>query len=71
MDLVDRSRNAHHAPAYLALNPNGQIPVLRDGDLVLYESAANCLYLADRLPGAGLLSSLGSAARAQACKWQL
>ena len=71
LHLVDRSRNAHHASAYLALNPNGKIPVLRDGDLVLYESAAICLHLADRLPGAGLLPPLGSAERAQAYKWLL
>ena len=69
LQLVDRTRNAQLSPAYLALNPNGRIPVLRDGDLVLYESAAICLHLADRVPDAGLLPPLGSAERAQACKW--
>lgn len=69
LQLVDRTANAHKAPDYLALNPNGQIPVLRDGDLVLYESAAICLHLADRVPGAGLLPPLGSTERAQAYKW--
>ena len=68
---VDRTQNAHQAPAYLALNPNGQIPVLCDGALVLYESAAICLHLADRVPDAGLLPPLGSAERAQAYKWLL
>lgn len=67
--LVDRTQNAHHQPAYLALNPNGQIPVLRDSDLVLYEAAAICLHLADRAPGAGLLPPLGTPERAQAYKW--
>ena len=77
--LVDRERNAHKDPAYLALNPNGLIPALRDGELVLFESAAICLYLADKLPnspegpasaaGHGLLPPLGSADRAQAYKW--
>ena len=38
--LVDRTQNRHKEPAYLALNPNGLIPVLTDGDLVLYETAA-------------------------------
>ena len=37
--LVDRLQNAHKAPDYLQLNPNGLIPVLVDGDLVLYETA--------------------------------
>jgi len=67
--LVDRAQGAHKAPGYLALNPNGQIPVLCDGDLVLYEAAAICLHLADQVPTAGLLPPPGSAARAQAYKW--
>ena len=66
---VARDQNAHKAAAYLALNPNGLIPVLQDGDLVLYEAAAICLHLADRAPEAGLLPALGSDARAQAYKW--
>jgi glutathione S-transferase len=34
------------APEFLRLNPNGHIPVIRDGDLVLWESMAINLYLA-------------------------
>jgi len=69
--LVDRDQGAHKQPAYLALNPNGLIPVLVDGDLVLYESAAICLHLADRQPAAGLMPALGTPQRAQAYKWLL
>lgn len=35
-------------PAFRALNPNGLVPVLRDGDFVLWESNAICRYLAAR-----------------------
>ncbi len=35
-------------PAFLALNPNGLVPVLRDGDFVLWESNTICRYLAGR-----------------------
>ncbi|QIE57313.1 glutathione S-transferase family protein [Pikeienuella piscinae] len=35
-------------PEYLAMNPNGLIPTLRDGDLVLWESAAIMRYLSAR-----------------------
>ena len=35
-------------PAFLALNPNGQVPVMRDGDFVLWESNSICRYLASR-----------------------
>jgi glutathione S-transferase len=67
--LVDRSVNAQKSAAYLKLNPNGLIPVLEDGDLVLYETAAILLHLADTHPAAGLVPSLGSAERAHAYKW--
>jgi glutathione S-transferase len=44
--LVDLARGEHHAPEYLALNPNGVIPllVLPDGRS-LYESSTICEYL--------------------------
>src|SRR3989304_10510949 len=52
--LVDRTKNEQKSPAYLKLNPAGRIPVLVDGDLVLYETAAICLHLADRHAAAGV-----------------
>ena len=67
--LVDRTQDAHRQPAYLKLNPNGQIPVLTDGDLVLYETAAICLHLCDTHPQAQLAPPLGTAARAHFYKW--
>jgi glutathione S-transferase len=38
--------NETRKPEFLRLNPNGHIPVLQDGDLVLWESLAINLYLA-------------------------
>lgn len=35
-----------NVPEFLALNPNAQVPVLRDGDTVLWESNTICRYLA-------------------------
>jgi glutathione S-transferase len=67
--LVDRTRAAHKSPAYLKLNPNGQIPVLVDGDLVLYETAAICLHLADTYPEAQLAPPMQTAERAHFYKW--
>lgn len=67
--LVDRTQNAHKAPDFLRLNPNGLIPVLVDGDLVLYETAAICLHLCDTHPEAALVPSLGTADRAHFYKW--
>lgn len=67
--LVDRDSNEHKSPPYLKLNPTGRIPVLIDGDLVLFETAAICLHLADRHPEAELAPALGSDERAEFYKW--
>lgn len=67
--LVDRMQNAHKAPDYLRFNPNGLIPVLVDGGLVMYETAAICLHLCDTHPEAALAPPLGTAERAHFYKW--
>jgi glutathione S-transferase len=67
--LVDRSKNEQKSPEYLKLNPAGRIPVLIDNSLVLYESAAICLHLADRHPDAQLAPELASDERAEFYKW--
>ena len=69
LKLVDRAKSAQKSPDYLKLNPNGLIPVLVDGDLVLYETAAICLHLADTHPQAGLAPAPGTAERAHFYKW--
>lgn len=46
--LVDRAAAAHKTPAYLALNPNGLIPVLETPEGVMFETGAILLWLADR-----------------------
>lgn len=69
LHLLDKANQEHKSPAYLRLNPNGLIPVLVDGDLVLYETAAICLHLVDTHPAAGLAPPVGSAQRAQFYKW--
>jgi glutathione S-transferase len=43
---VDLSSAEHKGPAFLALNPFGQLPVIEDGDLVLADSNAILVYLA-------------------------
>ena len=66
---IDREGGELDSAAYRKLNPNGLIPVLVDADLVLYESAAICLHLADTHPGCGLLPPVGTVARAHCYKW--
>ena len=51
--LVDKSLRADdlHSADYLKLNPNARIPTLVDGEVVLWESMAINLYLAQKYPG--------------------
>lgn len=58
----------HPLPEILALNPNGLIPVLTDGDLVLWESNTICRYLAARQARTDLLPT-DPADRARVEQW--
>ena len=51
--LLDKSTRVDdlHSAEYLRLNPNARIPTLVDGDLVLWESMAINLYLAQKYEG--------------------
>jgi glutathione S-transferase len=52
-----------HSPEVLAVNPSGKAPVLRDGDVVIQDSAAIITYLADQHPDMGLSFPSGTAER--------
>jgi len=58
-----------HTHEYLALNPMGKVPTLTDGDIVVTESAAICLYLADKFPEKGLSPALNAPERANYYRW--
>ena len=45
---VDLPNNAHKQPAFLAMNPFGQVPVIQDGDITLADSNAILVYLASK-----------------------
>lgn len=47
-EVVSLFAEAHKTAEFKALNPNGQLPVLVDGDFVLTESSAILKYLADQ-----------------------
>lgn len=67
--LVDRSVQAHKSAAYLRMNPNGLIPVLTEGELVMYETAAIVLHLTETHPEAGLAPVVGAVGRPEFLKW--
>jgi glutathione S-transferase len=55
-------------PQLLARNPNALVPVIQDGDFVLWESNAICRYLAARHPRGALLPE-DAAGRARVEQW--
>ena len=66
--LVVRGSNAHKSPAYLALNPNGKVPLLVDGDTPIFESLAILIHLGETygvekgtLIPSGSMSTMGRA----------
>jgi glutathione S-transferase len=67
--LLDFAKGEHKSPEYLALNANGAVPTLVDGDFVLTESRAIMQYLASKKPESGLLPR-DEAARADVTRWQ-
>lgn len=54
---------------YDELNPMGTVPTLVDGDLVLTEAAACCLYVAEKYPAAALMPPAGSEEWAATLRW--
>lgn len=66
---VNLTAGEQKRPEYLALNPNGAVPTLVDGDLTMWESAAICQYLADKFPQAKLAPPAGTPARGLYYQW--
>ncbi|MBA4098113.1 MAG: glutathione S-transferase [Rhodospirillum sp.] len=67
---INLQAGEHRRPEFLALNPAGKVPVLVDGDLVLTESAAIVLYLAEKYPEKKLMPTRLEQ-RAQVYRWVL
>ena len=66
---VDVKAGAGKDPKYLAINPGGKVPTLVDGDLIITESAAICLYIGEKYPQSGLLPPAGTPGRALCYRW--
>jgi glutathione S-transferase len=68
MHPVDLLQGETRRPEFLALNPAAKVPVLVDGSLVLTESSAIQLYLAEKNPKAGFIPE-NVEDRAQMYRW--
>jgi len=68
LDLVVQHHAAPDAELLRGLNPNAQVPVLREGDFVLWQSNSICRYLATRARRNDLLP-VEPQARARVEQW--
>jgi glutathione S-transferase len=66
---VRMSLESVKSPAYLALNPNGTVPLLIDGDFVLNQNAAILCHLAEQHPQLKLLGDGTLRGRADIMNW--
>jgi glutathione S-transferase len=67
---VNLMKGEQKNPEYLKLNPNGKVPTIIDDGLVMWESVAILLYLAEKFPAANLLPA-AVADRARAFQWSV
>lgn len=65
------SGGANKTPDYLAINPAGKVPSLRDGDFVLWESMAIDFYLARKYDNGIGIAPRGLEEEALALQWTL
>lgn len=63
------SRKGIKSPEYLALNPNGAVPLLTEDDFTLTQNGAILCYLADLYPEARLLGNGTPRGRAEVLRW--
>lgn len=69
LHTVDLQKGEQKSPAHLALNPMGKLPVLTDGEAVISETSAICMYLGDRYAHGRLAPALDDPARGAWLRW--
>ncbi|HEY7726247.1 MAG TPA: glutathione S-transferase family protein [Anaeromyxobacteraceae bacterium] len=66
---LDAAKKETRTSEHLARHPLGHVPYLEDGEVGMFESAAMCLWLAERFPEKGLIPPAGSPGRAETYQW--
>jgi len=65
----DILKGEHKSPQLLSISPFAKLPVLKDGQFVLFESNAILTYLGDKFPESGLVPKAGSQERGLYDQW--
>ena len=72
MELVDiRAPDRQDSADFLEASPMGKVPALSDGDVHMSESAAICLYLADKYAAGTLAPAIDDPRRGKFLYWLL
>jgi glutathione S-transferase len=66
---LDPTKGETRTTEHLTRQPLGHVPALEDGEVSLFESAAICLWLAERFPEKGLVPPPGTPGRAATYQW--
>lgn len=72
MERVDiRAADRKDSDEFLAASPMGKVPAIADGNAVMSESAAICIYLADRYSDRNLAPAIDDALRGKFLYWTI
>jgi glutathione S-transferase len=66
---VDVMHGQGREPWFLKINPGGKVPALDDSGVIITESAAICMHLAEKYPASRLLPPAGTVERTECYKW--
>ena len=69
--LLNKEAGELNSLAYRKINPLGRVPTIVDGEIILFESGAICLYLADKYSYGTLAPKLDDPNRAEYLKWMV
>ena len=69
LEVVDIRQGRHKEADFLKINPMGKVPTITDHGVVITETAAICLYLADRYGYGSLAPKIEEPERGAYCCW--
>jgi glutathione S-transferase len=67
--VLNFEKGEQKTPEYLRINPMGKVPAIVHRGVVVTETAAICMYLADAFPAAGLAPALNDPQRGAYLRW--